>query len=143
MIAIFPPYEHERVRLNLASNLEAVISQRLIHDKNGGLVPACEMLFRSPMIEHLIRTNRDFEVVDVMANEHDHFGSTTFNQALFVLCLGDVITEEVAFSQSGSPADLKLMFAKSSEYQKKLGNTLENIKEEVGLKRPEKLVEPE
>jgi twitching motility protein PilT len=143
LIAIFPPYEHERVRLNLASNLEAVISQRLIHDKNGGLVPACEMLFRSPMIEHLIRTNRDFEVVDVMANEHDHFGSTTFNQALFDLCLGDVITEEVAFSQSGSPADLKLMFAKSSEYQKKLGNTLENIKEEVGLKRPEKLVEPE
>jgi twitching motility protein PilT len=143
LIAIFPPYEHERVRLNLASNLEAVISQRLIHDKNGGLVPACEMLFRSPMIEHLIRTNRDFEVVDVMANEHDHFGSTTFNQALFDLCLGDVITEEVAFSQSGSPADLKLMFAKSIEYQKKIGNTLENIKEEVGLKRPEKLVEPE
>jgi twitching motility protein PilT len=143
LIAIFPPYEHERVRLNLASNLEAVISQRLIHDKNGGLVPACEMLFRSPMIEHLIRTNRDFEVPDVMANEHDHFGSTTFNQALFDLCLNDVIDEEVAYSQSGSPADLKLMFAKSSEYQKKIGNTLENIKEEVGLKQSDKLVEPE
>jgi twitching motility protein PilT len=143
LIAIFPPFEQERVRLNLASNLEAVVSQRLIHDKNGGLVPACEMLFRSPMAAHLIRTKRDFELNDVMENEHSHFGSTTFNQALFELCLNDVITEEVAYSQSGSPTDLQLMFAQSSAYQKKIGNTLENIKEEVGLKQPPPLVEPE
>ncbi|UFS62666.1 PilT/PilU family type 4a pilus ATPase [Sulfurimonas sp. HSL-3221] len=143
LIAIFPPFEQERVRLNLASNLEAVVSQRLIHDKNGALVPACEMLFRSPMVEHLIRTKRDFEINDIMANEHSHFGSTTFNQALFELCLKDVISEEVAYSQSGSPTDLQLMFAQSSEYQKKIGNTLENIKDEVGLKQPPPLVEPE
>ena len=136
LIAIFPPFEQERVRLNLASNLEAVVSQRLIHSKEGGLVPACEMLFRSPMAEHLIRTKRDFELVDVMANEHSHFGSTTFNQALFELCLNDVISEEIAYSQSGSPADLKLMFAQSSDYQKKIGNTLENIKEDIALKMP-------
>jgi twitching motility protein PilT len=143
LIAIFPPFEQERVRLNLASNLEAVISQRLIHSKEGALVPACEMLFRSPMVEHLIRSKRDFEIVDVMADEHAHFGSTTFNQSLFELCLGDMITEEVAYSQSGSPADLKLMFAESSAYQKKIGNTLENIKEDIGLKVPPPLVEPE
>jgi len=143
LIAIFPPFEQERVRLNLASNLEAVVSQRLIHDRAGALVPACEMLFRSPMIEHLIRTRRDFELVDVMASEHDLFGSTTFNQALFELCLDDVITEEVAYSQSGTPSDLKLMFAQSGAYQKKLGNTLENIKEDIGLKVPPPLVEPE
>ena len=143
LIAIFPPFEQERVRLNLASNLEAVVSQRLIHSKEGALVPACEMLFSSPMVEHLIRTKRDFELVDIMANEHAHFGSTTFNQALFELCLNDVITEEIAYSQSGSPADLKLMFAQSSEYQKKIGNTLENIKEDIGLKTPPPLVEPE
>jgi len=143
LIAIFPPFEQERVRLNLASNLEAVISQRLIHDKEGALIPACEMMFRSPMIAHLIRTKRDFEIVDVMANEHDHFGSTTFNQALFGLCLNDVITEEVAYSQSGSPADLKLMFAESSAYQKKIGNTMEDIKEDISLKEPPPLVEPE
>jgi twitching motility protein PilT len=136
LIAIFPPYEQERVRLNLASNLEAVISQRLIHSRNGLLIPACEMLFRSPMIEHLIRTKRDFELIDVMAKEHDHFGSTTFNQALFELCLNDLISEDDAYSQSGSPADLKLKFAQSSAYQKKVGNTLENIKEDIGLKTP-------
>jgi len=143
LIAIFPPFEQERVRLNLASNLEAVISQRLIHSKEGALIPACEMLFRSPMVEHLIRTKRDYELTDIMEREHSHFGSTTFNQALFELCLNDMITEEDAYSQSGSPADLKLMFTESSEYQKKIGNTLENIKEDIGLKEPPPLVEPE
>jgi len=143
LIAFFPPSEQERVRLNLAANLEAVVSQRLIHDKMGNLVPACEMLFRSPMVEHLIRTKRDFELTDAMEKEHSHFGSTTFNQALFTLCLNDVITEEAAYSQSGSPSNLQLMFAESSAYQKKIGNTMENIKEDIGLKQPPPLVEPE
>lgn len=143
LIAIFPPFEQERVRLNLAANLEAVISQRLIHDKSGGLVPACELLLRSPMTAHLIRSNRDFELTDIMENEHEHFGSTTFNQALFELCLNDVITEENALVQSGSPEDLKLMFAQSAAYQNKIGNTLENVKDDIGLKTPPPLVEPE
>lgn len=143
LIAIFPPFEQERIRLNLASNLESVVSQRLIHSKSGDLVPACELLMRSPMIEHLIRTNRDIELTDIMAREHTHFGSTTFNQALFELTLKDIISEEVAFSQSGTPADLKLMFAQSAAYQKKLGHDKENIKEDIGLKEPPPLVEPE
>ncbi|MBD3801143.1 MAG: Flp pilus assembly complex ATPase component TadA [Campylobacterales bacterium] len=111
--------------------------------ENPDIIMVGEMLFRSPMAAHLIRTKRDFELNDVMENEHSHLGSTTFNQALFELCLNDVITEEVAYSQSGSPTDLQLMFAQSSAYQKKIGNTLENIKEEVGLKQPPPLVEPE
>jgi twitching motility protein PilT len=143
LIAIFPPFEQERVRLNLAANLEAVISQRLIHDKRGDLVPACELLMRSPMTAHLIRSNRDFELIDVMANEHEHFGSTTFNQALFELCLKGVVDEEVALAQSGSPEDLKLMFAQSAEYQKKMGQGMGNIKDDIGLKEPPPLVEPE
>lgn len=143
LIAIFPPFEQERIRLNLASNLEAVVSQRLIRSREGMLVPACEILFRSPMVEHLVRMKRDFELLDVMEKEHDHFGSTTFNQALFDLCLNGVISEEAAFSHSGNPADLKLMFSQSSAYQKKIGNTLENIKEDIGLKTPPPLVEPE
>lgn len=134
LLAIFPTYEQERVRLNLASNLEAVVSQRLIHSKSGELVPACEMLFRSPMVSHLIRTKRDFELTDAMENEHDHYGSTTFNQALFELCLNDTITEESALSYSGSPSDLELMFSLSTAYQKKLGHEPEDIKQDIALK---------
>lgn len=143
LIAMFPQFEQERVRLNLAVNLAGVVSQRLIHATNGELIPACELMFHSPMVEHLIRSKRDFELVDIMAKEHSHFGSTTFNQSLFELCLNDFITEETACIHSGSPAELKLMFAQSDAYQKKIGGTIENIKEDIGLKTPPPLVEPE
>ena len=62
---------------------------------------------------------------------------------LFTLCLNDVTTEEAAYSQSVSPSNLQLMFAESGAYQKKIGNTMENIKEDIGLKQPLPLVEPE
>lgn len=143
LIAMFPPNEQERVRLTLAANLEAVVSLRLIHNKHGELVPACELLFRSPMVEHLIRTKRDYELPDLMAREHSHIGSTTFNQSLFRLCLNDTITENDAYAQSGTPTELKLMFAQSAAYQKKLGNTAEDIKDDIGLKEPPPLTEPE
>ena len=136
LVAIFPTHEQERVRHTLAANLEAVISQRLIHDRNGDLLPACEMLFRSPMSSHLIREKRDFELPDVMATEHDHFGSTTFNQALFELCVEGSITEETAMSYSSSPSELKLMLAQSEAYQKKLGYEESDIRDDIGLKTP-------
>ncbi len=120
MIAIFPEIEQNRVRMNLASNLQAVVSQRLIKGKHGGLLPAVEMMFKSPRTEHLIRNMRDNELPDAMEAEQNIFGSVTFNKALFDLCLADQITEEEAYNYATSSADLKLMFTKSAEYNAKL-----------------------
>ncbi len=120
LIAIFPELEQNRVRMNLASNLQAVVSQRLIKGKRGGLIPAVEMMFKSPRTEHLIRTLRDSELPDAMEAERNSFGSVTFNTALFELCLADKITEEEAYNYATSMSDLKLMFTKSPEYNAKL-----------------------
>lgn len=120
LIAIFPEMEQNRVRMNLASNLQAVVSQRLIKGKEGGLVPAVEIMFKSPRTEHMIRTMRDNELPDAMEAERNSFGSITFNMALFELCLADMITEEEAYNYATSVSDLKLMFTKSPEYNAKL-----------------------
>jgi twitching motility protein PilT len=120
LIAIFPQLEQNRVRMNLASNLQAVISQRLIRGKHGGLLPAVEMMFKSPRTEHLIRSMRDNELPDAMEAERHIFGSITFNSALFELCLADKITEAEAYNYATSSSDLKLMFTKSPEYNEKL-----------------------
>jgi twitching motility protein PilT len=120
LIAIFPEREQNRIRMNLASNLQAVVSQRLIRSTNNTLVPAVEMMFRSPRIEYMIRNMLDNEIPDAMAEERRSFGSVTFNTALFELCLAGQITEEEAYNYATSAADLKLMFTKSSEYNDKL-----------------------
>lgn len=120
LIAMFPAREQNRVRMHLASNLQAVISQRLLRTKEDKLVPAVEMMFRSPRIEGLIRELRDDEIPDAMEDERNIFGSKTFNMALFDLCLNDTISEEEAFKYATSPSDLKLMLTKSSAYNEKL-----------------------
>jgi twitching motility protein PilT len=134
LIAIFPEIEQNRVRMNLASNLQAVISQRLLKGKHGGLIPAVEMMFKSPRTEHLIRTLRDNELPDAMEAEYNSFGSVTFNTALFELCLADKITEEEAFNYATSISDLKLMFTKSVAYNEKLMRDGRVSVDEVDLK---------
>lgn len=134
LIAIFPQLEQNRVRMNLASNLQAVISQRLIQGKHGGLLPAVEMMFKSPRTEHLIRSMRDNELPDAMEAERHIFGSVTFNTALFELCLADKITEAEAYNYATSASDLKLMFTKSPEYNDKLMREGIVEVEEVDLK---------
>lgn len=119
LIAIFPAEEQNRVRETLAATLEAVISQRLIEGTSGDMLPAVEMMFKSPQIQELIRHKRDNEIPDALEKEATSFESITFNRALFDLALAGKITEEQAYQYASSPADLKLMFTISTEYEEK------------------------
>jgi len=89
LIAIFPSDEQNRVRETLAATIEAVISQRLIRGKSGDMIPAVEMMFRSPQIQELIRNKRDKEIPDAIEKEGIMYDSITFNRALYDLTLAD------------------------------------------------------
>jgi len=106
----------------LAATLEAIISQRLIKGINNEMMPAVECMYKSPLIQDLIRNKRESEIVDILEREKNSFDTITFNQALFDLVLSEKITEEVACMYATSPADLKLMFSLSQEYNKKINN---------------------
>ena len=119
LIAIFPTDEQNRVRATLSATLEAVISQRLIKGISGDMIPAVEMMFKSPQTQELIRAKRDSEIPDAIEKEGISFDSITFNRALFDLTLAEKITEEQAYQYASSPSDLKLMFTVSTEYEDK------------------------
>ena len=132
LIAIFPSDEQNRVRETLAATIEAVISQRLIRGISGDMIPAVEMMFRSPQIQELIRNKRDNEIPDAIGKEGIMFDSISFNRALFDLTLADKITEAQAYQFASSPSDLKLLFTLSPDYEKKV---LQNkSKEDLTLK---------
>ncbi len=120
LIAIFPHDEQNRVRETLSTTLEAVISQRLLLGKTEEMLPAVEVMFKSPQIQELIRNKRDNEIPDAMEKEAIIYQSQTFNQALFELTLAEKITEAQAYEYATSPADLKLMFTMSPEYEAKV-----------------------
>ncbi len=127
LIAIFPSDEQNRVRETLAATIEAVISQRLIRGISGDMIPAVEMMFRSPQIQELIRNKRDKEIPDAIEKEGIMYDSITFNRALYDLTLADKITEEQAYQFASSPADLKLLFTISTDYENKVNR---NVSEE-------------
>ena len=135
LIAIFPADEQNRIRESLAATLEAVISQRLIQGIDGNMIPAVEIMYRSPQIQELIRSKRDKEIPDAIEKEGKSFDSITFNRAVFDLTLAEKITEEQAYQYASSPSDLKLMFTVSKEYEEKFHP--ENINDAPLLKGEE------
>ncbi len=108
ILSFFPQDRHERCLLELALNVRAIISQRLIPCIKGGLVPAVEVLLDSPLISELIKRGELREIKDVM-RKSDHMGMQTFDQALYNLIKEGLITKEDALMNADSANDLRLM----------------------------------
>ncbi|WP_345975993.1 PilT/PilU family type 4a pilus ATPase [Sulfurimonas sp. HSL3-7] len=121
LLAIFPKEEQERVRMDLAENLEVVISQRMLRDVKDNLIPAVELMFKSSRTQQLIASSREAELLDAMTTDHNSFGSIPMDNSLFYLTLEGKISEETAYINATHPTNLRLMFTTSVEYQKKIG----------------------
>ncbi len=110
IISVFPPYQQKQVRLQLASVLKAVISQRLIPRADGkGRVPACEILVSTARVRDLIENpERTKELRDTIAKGYNSYGMQTFDQSLMLLLRSNLITYEEALRQSSNPDDFAL-----------------------------------
>ena len=110
IIAVFQPEEQEMVRVRLAESIAAVISQRLLPRKDGrGRVPAVEVMVATPTIRELIREpERSDEIVDLIADGREQYGSQTFDQHLAELVAQDTVAYEVAKSAATNPSDFEL-----------------------------------
>jgi twitching motility protein PilT len=80
LIAMFPPAERDLLLLQLESNLEAVISQRLAKSLNGGRVPVVEIMRATPIVRKLIGEGRTERLSQAIANRDA--GMQLFDQHL-------------------------------------------------------------
>src|ERR671913_15669 len=74
----------KNVMMNLALNLRAVISQRLVVGKDGRRMPATEVLINTPMIRDLMRRGQVHEIKPAMEGSLQE-GMESFDQCLFRL----------------------------------------------------------
>ena len=58
LVAMFPPDERETLLMQLSTNLEAVICQRLAKARDGGRIPVTEIMRASPVIRKAILEGR-------------------------------------------------------------------------------------
>jgi twitching motility protein PilT len=110
IIAVFPPPEQKQIRLQLASTLKAVISQRLVRRGDGqGRVPAVEVMVATNYIRDcIINPDKTRLIRDAIAAGTSQYGMQTFDQSLFDLYSRNLITIEEALLRASNPDDFRL-----------------------------------
>jgi len=110
IIAVFPPPEQKQIRLQLASTLKAIISQRLMRRSDGkGRVPAVEVLIATPYIRDcIINPDKTRLIHDAIAAGTSQYGMQTFDQSIYELYTEGLITFEEALLRASNVDDFKL-----------------------------------
>jgi twitching motility protein PilT len=113
IIAVFPPPEQKQIRLQMATTLKAVISQRLVRKSDGiGRVPAVEVLITTEYIRDCIINQEKTRLIhDAIAAGTSQYGMQTFDQSLYDLYTQGLITLDEALANSTNPDEFKLRIA--------------------------------
>ncbi|MEI7810061.1 MAG: PilT/PilU family type 4a pilus ATPase [bacterium] len=104
----FPAEQQGQVRIQLASSLIGIFSQRLIPRIAGGLVPAYELMLNNNAVANLIREKRTHEI-DVVIETGMESGMIDLNHSLLELVRAGEISIESAYQYSLNPKGLERM----------------------------------
>jgi twitching motility protein PilU len=107
IINFFPDSAHHQLLIDLAQNLRAVVSQRLIPGLKGQRVPAVEIMLKSPYISDLIE-KREIDMLKEAIEKSRDSGMQTFDQSLYDLFVAGEISEEQALNNADSRNNLAL-----------------------------------
>jgi len=108
IIDVFPAHQQPQIRAQLSLVLEGVLCQSLIPRASGkGRSLALEVMVPSPAIRNLIREDKIHQIYSSMQTGQLKFGMQTFNQSLSELALKGDITQDMAYSYSSNPDELR------------------------------------
>ncbi|MEP6939861.1 MAG: PilT/PilU family type 4a pilus ATPase [Rudaea sp.] len=107
ILNFFPESAHRNILMNLALNMRAVISQRLVIGKDGRRIPATEVLLNTPHIRDMIRRGQIHEIKEAMDRSLAE-GMHTFDQSLMKLYRSGRIDLEECLSKADSRDGLAL-----------------------------------
>lgn len=104
IVDVFPAYQQNQIRAQLANVLLGVISQRLVLTVSGGRIPAVEIMIKNEAIGSLIRENKAFQIDNVIETSMNQ-GMVSLDRSLSILVERGLISYESAFQ-----------FVKNKEY---------------------------
>ncbi|MBT9598247.1 MAG: PilT/PilU family type 4a pilus ATPase [Vitreoscilla sp.] len=115
IINFFPEERRDQLLMDVSLNLKALISQRLIPRQEGkGRTAAVEIMLNTPLMADLIFKGQVGELKELMKRSRE-LGMQTFDQAIFDLYEGQVITYEDALRNADSVNDLRLQIKLNSQ----------------------------
>jgi twitching motility protein PilT len=128
MMSFYPPHQHDEVRMSVATNLRAVICQRLVPRRDGaGRVPAVEIMVNTPTIREFLTNPEKMPLIQsAVAEGVTQYGMQTFDQSVLGLLQEGVITEEEAIKNCNNPNELSLKLKGISATSDRLWSSVEN-----------------
>ena len=130
IINFFSETRRAQLLMDLASNLRAIISQRLVRTTDGkGRRAAVEILINTPIVADKLLKGEFHEVKAIMGKSRE-LGMQTFDHALFELYNSGAISYEEAIKNADSANELRLNI-KLNSTREAHALTLETVPEPV------------
>jgi twitching motility protein PilT len=107
LLEFFPANEWDQIRLNIASNLQSVVCQRLLKGAQGGVIPAVEILINTPTVRKLLEKNK-LDVLSAAIETGVEDGMQTFNQSIYNLIKSGMISTEEGMTYATNPQALRM-----------------------------------
>jgi twitching motility protein PilT len=114
IIDVFPPFQQQQVRVQLAVTLQGVVTQQLLPTADRmGRVAAAEIMVATPAIRNLIREAKVHQIYSSM-QAGAKFGMHTMDQNLVDLVRAGRITYETAADRCHSVEELNRMLGRGN-----------------------------
>ena len=105
IIDSFPSTQQSQIRVQLSMVLHTVVSQRLLPDVEGGLVPAYEIMHMNAAIRSMIRDCKNHQIDNVIAAGGGE-GMKAMDQSILELYQAGTITRETALEYADHPEQM-------------------------------------
>ena len=110
LVAVFPTHQHQQVRMQIASVLRAIVSQRLIpRIDETGRSAAVEVMVNTPFIRDcIVDPERTHLIEGAIAAGTSQYGMQTFDQSIYGLYERGHVTRDMALRWASNPEEFKL-----------------------------------
>jgi twitching motility protein PilT len=113
VIDVFPAHQQQQIRVQLASAIQAVVTQQLLPRAAGrGRAVACEVLVATPAVRNLIREGKVHQIYSAM-QAGGKYGMQTMDQSLADLVRAGTVALDVALERCHHEDDLRRLIGGS------------------------------
>lgn len=106
IVDAFPPAQQAQIRVQLSMVLRTVVSQQLLPDQNGGLVPAFEFMHMTPAIRSMIRDSKSYQIDNAIAAGSGD-GMVTMDQSILALYQAGKISRETVLDYADNAEQMR------------------------------------
>ena len=102
VIDAFPAEQQAQIRFQLATVLRTVVSQQMLPDKTGNVIPVFEIMHINNAIRGMIRDNKNYQIENAILSGRNE-GMVTMDTSILNLYQAGIISKETALTFADHP----------------------------------------